>query len=891
MQVIDNKKTYDYKFTIIMSIYNVEDYLREAVDSIINQNIGFEENVQLILVNDGSPDNSEEICLEYQEKYPNNVLYVKKENGGLASAKNFGLKYRKGKYVNFFDPDDILSSNTLTEVDKFFERNYNIIPYVAIPLYFFEAQTGLHGKYKFLGNTNRIVNLDAEPYNFTLSSASAFYKTEIFDNIEFDEDMTMSEDVLLNFNILKDYHCFGYVCQGKVRYNYRKREEAYSIVDLYAEDKNNFYILLKIWNKVTNNEKKIPSYVKEYFLYESRSRLREISSTIFEDKEEYEKLLEEYRKIIDKIGVQHIAQVSRMLPSKNSRYIYLSNILREDKTFDLSKNGFFQKDGFNIFPLSNLEVRIADIQFLKKKIRFEVLFWDYNNKDIELFVKNTKGKIYKWKDIKCITCPYDQKYGEFVICPTTVAVFEIPYKRTKFGFYILDKNTGLEYLIKKIDVTRKSKLVLRDREIRIFHGDYGIKHNGDEIAVKCFKTPGKEYNIKSYRHIKEKYGYKAFFRLLNRRKKKYILINDRPQKAGDNGEAVFKYINKNEKALAKKTYFVISNKCEDYKRLKKYGKVVKINSIRHKYMFLNAKAIISSHNHPLFFNAFELDKLKYYQDMFNYKFVWLQHGIIEKDVSKGANRYTGGYDYMVVSTEGERDEVAQDKYLIYDKNRIILNGLPRYDYLKNNPENIITIAPTWRDFLSGAISETGFHETKRGFEDSEYYKRYSGILESKKIHKLLEEKNYKLNFLLHPGMAGYEECFEKFETDRINIIKAEEVNYQKVFEKSKLLITDYSSVAFDFAYLKKPIIYYQFDKEQFFTKHYRPGYFEYERDGLGSVVYGEDEIIDKIEYYFNNDFKLEDEYISRIDKTYKYHDKNNCKRLIDFLLKHKVIKR
>ena len=890
MQVIDNKKTYDYKFTIIMSIYNVEDYLREAVDSIINQDMGFEENVQLILVNDGSPDNSEEICLEYQEKYPENIIYVKKERGGVASAKNLGLKYRKGKYINFCDPDDILSLNVLTEVYKFFERNYNVIPYVSIPLYLFEMQKGLHGKYKFFGNKNRIVNLDAEPYNFTLSSASAFYKTEIFDNIEFDEDMTISEDVLLNLQVLKNYHCFGYVCQGRVKYNYRKREKASSLVDLYAEDKNNFYILLKIWNEITKGEKEIPSYVKEYFLYESRSRLREISSTIFEDKEEYENLLEEYRKIIDKIGVKHIAQESRMLPSKNAKYLYLSNILKENKAFDLSLNGFFVKEKINVFPISNLEMRIADIQFLKEKIRFEVLFWDYNNEDIELFARNTKGKVYKWKNIKRINCPYDQKYGEFIICPTTVAVFEIPYKRTKFGFYILDKNTGLEYLIKKIDVTRKSKLVLMDREIRIFHGDYGIKHNGDEIAVKCFKTPGREYNVKSYKHIKERYGYRAIFRLLNRRKKKYILINDRPQKAGDNGEAVFKYINKNEKALAKKTYFVISNKCEDYKRLKKYGKVVKLNSFKHKYMFLNSKAVISSHTHPLFFNAFNLNELKYYQDMFNHKFVWLQHGIIEKDVSRGANRYTGGYDYMVVSTEGERDEVAQDKYLIQDKNRIILNGLPRYDYLKDNPENIITIAPTWRDFLSGAISATGFHEIKLGFEDSEYYERYSKILENKEIHKLLEEKNYKLNFLLHPGMAGYEECFEKFATDRINIIKAEDVNYQKIFEKSKLLITDYSSVAFDFAYLKKPIIYYQFDKEQFFTKHYKPGHFEYERDGLGSVVYGEDEIIDKIKYYFNNDFKLEDEYLERIDRTYKYHDKNNCKRLIEYLKKRKVLK-
>ena len=62
-----------FKFSIIVSIYNVEKYIKEAIDSLINQTIGFEENVQLILVNDGSTDNSEEICLNYEKNYPKNI--------------------------------------------------------------------------------------------------------------------------------------------------------------------------------------------------------------------------------------------------------------------------------------------------------------------------------------------------------------------------------------------------------------------------------------------------------------------------------------------------------------------------------------------------------------------------------------------------------------------------------------------------------------------------------------------------------------------------------------------------------------------------------------------------------------------------------------------------
>ena len=66
-----------YKFSVIIPIYNVEDYIEETILSVINQSIGFKENIQLILVNDGSPDDSEKICLKYKEMYPNNIIYIK----------------------------------------------------------------------------------------------------------------------------------------------------------------------------------------------------------------------------------------------------------------------------------------------------------------------------------------------------------------------------------------------------------------------------------------------------------------------------------------------------------------------------------------------------------------------------------------------------------------------------------------------------------------------------------------------------------------------------------------------------------------------------------------------------------------------------------------------
>lgn len=91
-----------YKVSVIIPIWNVEDYLAEAVDSVINQTCGFEENIELILVNDGSPDNCGEICRGYLERYPENIIYIEQENRGLSAARNAALEKATGEYIAFF---------------------------------------------------------------------------------------------------------------------------------------------------------------------------------------------------------------------------------------------------------------------------------------------------------------------------------------------------------------------------------------------------------------------------------------------------------------------------------------------------------------------------------------------------------------------------------------------------------------------------------------------------------------------------------------------------------------------------------------------------------------------------------------------------------------------
>ncbi|MDO5861156.1 CDP-glycerol glycerophosphotransferase family protein, partial [Methanobrevibacter sp.] len=95
------------------------------------------------------------------------------------------------------------------------------------------------------------------------------------------------------------------------------------------------------------------------------------------------------------------------------------------------------------------------------------------------------------------------------------------------------------------------------------------------------------------------------------------------------------------------------------------------------------------------------------------------------------------------------------------------------------------------------------------------------------------------------------------------------------------MISDYSSVAFDFAYMLKPVIYYQYSHDYNFEE----GYFKYKTMGFGEVIEKEDKLIDVIKEYIENNCEMKEEYIKRVDSFYKYNDKNNCRRVYDAILK------
>ena len=92
-----------YKVSVIVPVYNVEEYIDKSLNTLVNQTL---EDIEIIVVNDGATDNSKNIIMDYKEKYPNKIVYLEKANGGLSDARNYGMPYAKGDYIAFLDSDD-----------------------------------------------------------------------------------------------------------------------------------------------------------------------------------------------------------------------------------------------------------------------------------------------------------------------------------------------------------------------------------------------------------------------------------------------------------------------------------------------------------------------------------------------------------------------------------------------------------------------------------------------------------------------------------------------------------------------------------------------------------------------------------------------------------------
>lgn len=876
---------YKYKFTVIVPVYKVEDYLKETLDSVIEQDIGFEKNIQIVIVNDGSPDNSEKICLEYVEKYPENIKYIYQENSGVSAARNNGLNYVEGKYINFLDSDDKWEKDVFRKAWKMFEE-HDDIDVIGVRQKFFEASNG-YPSLDFKFDKDKVVDIFNYYNHIQLSVTSGFYRTSAIGDIRYDTRVKYSEDSKFINEVIMQKCKIGIIASSL--HLYRKRFSENSAIQT-KNFKDDWYIQtpeLCYKHAFELSKEKfgyIIPYAQYYIAYDYQWRIKEaIPETI--SKEVVDRYLKTTRELLSQVDDKVLLSPDRLTPELRIellKFKYGEDIVKEFKY----SNHCIE---YNNIPLYNLlrnnvleltQFKTTDDKLsIKGLIHFNIpkekynIYAVINNKErIKLELEDTK-----LKERKMFNKTYMSARG---------FELEINSKKVEQIHFVLEYDEHYETIINFLTgphskISSKTKVYYNDGVRIYYYYNKRIKIKKNTLKNRLYMSlRNTKYNIqkKKYKTIL----IRMLYSLLNTFKRKNIwIITDRQSVANDNGYALFKHISNN-KIKNTKVYFAITKDSKDLKKVKETGKYLFFNSLKYKLYFLLADKIISSQADNWTQNPFG-NNHNYYHDLYKNKFMFLQHGIIKDDLSTWLNKYEKDFEIFVTSTNDEYKSIINGKYG-FSKDVVKLTGLPRYDLLNNEQEKIILFMPTWRTNLTTATdTKTGKRKHYQGFEKSEYCKFYNELINDEKLLKTMKNNGYIGKFISHPCHDANIKDFKGNE-----IIKIEKVgaSYSELFSKGCLLVTDYSSVVFDFAYLNKPVIYCQFDETSFFEQQiYDKGYFDYKKHGFGPVTNNHEETVEEIIKLINQECKIEKKYKERISKTYKYNDKNNCQRVLEEILK------
>ena len=295
--------------------------------------------------------------------------------------------------------------------------------------------------------------------------------------------------------------------------------------------------------------------------------------------------------------------------------------------------------------------------------------------------------------------------------------------------------------------------------------------------------------------------------------------------------------------------------------LKTDPNIIVFGSFKHIFFFLLSDILIYTHSHS---DVGYIQIIKLLKR--NCKRIFLQHGIIATGkIHTIYRKKHNEMDIFIVSSDFEKI-IVQDNFS-FNKNIIKVTGLARYDKLTTikppYSQKKILYMPTWRHWAFPQKNAT------------QYIRGIKALLNNKLLSSLLEKYEKQFLFYIHKEMLCYLNNIQP--NERIQIINPSDKTIQHLLKESSLLITDYSSVAWDFYYLGKPVLFYQFDQEEYLSR--KGSYIDFNSELFGEVFKECDSLIDSMEKYIINNFAELPEYTEKRDLFFKYRDTCNCNRI------------
>lgn len=361
--------------------------------------------------------------------------------------------------------------------------------------------------------------------------------------------------------------------------------------------------------------------------------------------------------------------------------------------------------------------------------------------------------------------------------------------------------------------------------------------------------------------------------ILKTKRKHLWLICERANEARDNGYWFYKYLL--DHRPQQDCVYAIKKTSPDYpKVLALNGEIIEFGTFRHWVYYLAAELNISSQKEgkP---NAAACHFLEVYGLIKN-KRIYLKHGIVHNDLKWHYYANTKMWLYICSS---KKEQAFCKRTFGYPSDSIALTGLCRYDNLNDTliDKKTIFIMPTRREWLSRPVKDYTKYDYIYDFPRTEYYNAWKKVLEDQTFNKCIIDNKLDVIFFLHPNMQRYSRYFSSLNS-QVRIMSSSDIDLQYMLKRAALVITDYSSIAFDVAYMKKPILYYQFDYKKFREGQYQEGYFSYTNDGFGDVCNSSEELICAFSSLVSNNMANPQKYLDRISDFFEFFDSKNCER-------------
>lgn len=841
------------RFSIVTAVYNVERYLPEFIASLENQTYGLD-RVEIVLVDDGSTDGSLRVLEEWAQRRPGTVRVLSQENAGQGAARNHGVASAHGEWVTFPDPDDVIDDNYLQTVNDFLEQNTRA-DMVAVNRWLWYESTGRlsnrHPLETFF-RYDRLVDLNESVGRFHGSSPAAFFRLSVI------REHGLEHDVRIRPNFEDGHFCSLYLLHSEnpqvgflrsTRYHYRKRDDQSSSLGTSMSHPGRYtdvftYGYLAILDRAEELRGEIPVWLKHFICYEIAGYFQAAQnnsvSTLTEGP-----LTEAFH--------------------ENVRAV----LARVDPERTLSTHEF---------EVGGQARLISMYGYRDRPWRDEVVLLDKVDTDQGLVRAR-----YRFTGPAPTEVVYN---GDVVSEPRHAKTRDLSF----FGRVLMrERILWLRYKPDaRIRIDGEWARVVFDQQFPI------PPTKATPIMVKNFLVKKKRTNYDPERYLPKTRQARIYKRLSEGRlpRRKYAgawVFLDRIHDAGDSGEILFKHVRENHADI--NAWFVITKDSADYARLKSEGfgdRLVAHGSTQWRLLMANCTHVLSSHADAPVMAPPEIQEFMEPK----WHFTFLQHGVIKDDLSRWLNYKR--IDLFVVSTVPEYASIAGDHTPYpFTTKETILTGLPRFDRLAEmgrrfpgEERDLVLLTPTWRNWLVDNLA-AGSQERNLGSSilESEFVREWVGLLKDPALAKACTDAGLKLAFLPHPNLQKLLEQLDL--PEHVTTLFYEGNDVQEYFARARVLVTDYSSIAFNAAYLERPVVYFQFDGEAVLSGAHvgQRGYFDYERDGFGPVTADIPATVAAVTEAIAHGGDPLPQYMRRIEETFPQRGGGSCERVVQEVLR------